>query len=164
MRWNIIFIHNTDWSWASKLSLKKLFLSYNKSSPVFNTQPHLSNCFKQFRTSVTNLVQNYKFYVWSIIAVEENWPLRDRTISRMLKIISFVFYLNFVICENANNYIYEKRNKNSYYFRLGKTNNEVKVNNKIYFLNHNITDIDYPNGRVANMKKVEEPPIHVSVE
>lgn len=81
----------------------------------------------------------------------------------MFKLAVFLFSVQYIFCNvNPNNYVFEKRNKNSYYFRLGRNNNEVKVNNRIYFLNHNITDLDYPNGRVENIRKIEDKPIHVS--
>lgn len=87
----------------------------------------------------------------------------------MLKVALFFFCFQYVVSENnngnnENKYIFERRNKNSYYFRLGRNNNEVKVNNRIYFLNHNISDLEYPNGRVENMKKMEEKVTHVSTK
>lgn len=85
----------------------------------------------------------------------------------MFKVVILFFCLQCILSDNnngngGNKYIFERRNKNSYYFRLGRNNNEVKVNNRIYFLNHNITDLEYPNGRVENMKKMEEKVTHVS--
>lgn len=82
------------------------------------------------------------------------------------EIVVFLLFFQFCFCSDDINkkYNFERRSRNSYYFRLGKNNNEVKVNNRIYFLNHNITDLDYPNGRVENMKKAEEQlPVHVSM-
>lgn len=82
----------------------------------------------------------------------------------MCKVALFLLFVESVFCNNnQNNYVFERRNKNSYYFRLGRNNNEVKVNNRIYFLNHNITDLEYPNGRVENIRKLEESPLHVSI-
>lgn len=82
----------------------------------------------------------------------------------MQKVVIFFIFLQYVSSnENSKSYIFEKRNRNSYYFRLGRNNNEVKVNNRIYFLNHNITDLDYPNGRVENIRRLEENSVHVSI-
>lgn len=84
----------------------------------------------------------------------------------MIKLFEFLLFVSYISCNDnnySNNLIFERRTRNSYYFRLGRNNNEVKVNNRVYFLNHNITDLEYPNGRVENMKKLEEKPIHVSI-
>lgn len=98
------------------------------------------------------------FYVGSIITIEANRPVRAQIISAMSKLaVLLLFFVQYVYCNtNQNNYIFERRTRNSYYFKLGKNNNEVKVNNRIYFLNHNITDLEYPNGRIENMRKAEE--------
>ncbi|KAJ8967199.1 hypothetical protein NQ314_003029 [Rhamnusium bicolor] len=55
----------------------------------------------------------------------------------MLKVFIFIFILHFSFCQNADNF------RKTYYFKMGKNNNEFKVNNRIYFLNHNISDYDY---------------------
>lgn len=79
----------------------------------------------------------------------------------MYKIVEFLLCFSYVLCDNNQNVIFERRSRNSYFFKLGRNNNEVKLNNRIYFLNHNITDLEYPNGRVANMKKSEEKSNHL---
>lgn len=82
------------------------------------------------------------------------------------EIVVFLLFIQICFCSDDinRNYKFQRRGRNSYYFRLGKNDNEVKVNNRIYFLNHNITDLDYPNGKVENMKKVEEQhSVHVSM-
>nr|XP_023012981.1 derriere protein-like [Leptinotarsa decemlineata] len=45
-----------------------------------------------------------------------------------------------------------------YYFKMGKNNSEVRVHNRIHYLNHNITDYEYPNrrGGATNFLNFEE--------
>lgn len=45
-----------------------------------------------------------------------------------------------------------------YYFRMGKTRNEFRVNNRVYFLNHNITDYDFTHKRIDNIHLQKENP------
>lgn len=86
------------------------------------------------------------------------------TMVNEIVILLLFFQICFCSDDINKNYVFQRRSRNSYYFKLGKHNNEIKVNNKIYFLNHNITNLDYPNGRVENMKKVEEKhSVHVSI-
>lgn len=64
----------------------------------------------------------------------------------MLKIYFLLLVaVRFSTCQNSN------ITGRPYYFRMGKTRNEFRVKNRIYFLNHNITDYDFTHKRVDNI-------------
>lgn len=49
----------------------------------------------------------------------------------------------------------------SYFFKMGKNSNEFRVNNRIMYLNHNITDLELPvinNKRMHQTQTVEKLP------
>ncbi|XP_056640040.1 bone morphogenetic protein 5-like [Diorhabda sublineata] len=56
----------------------------------------------------------------------------------MGKFFLLMFVVEVVLSQNSNN------SGKSYFFKMGRNNNEFKVNNRIMYLNHNITDLEYP--------------------
>lgn len=84
-------------------------------------------------------------------------------------LLFFITIIPITLCQNEQKVNPNNNHKNSYYFRIGKNNNEFKVNNRIYFLNHNITDYVYPQHGVAQDNQrhteaiVRNPPKLVSI-
>ncbi|XP_018571717.1 bone morphogenetic protein 7-like [Anoplophora glabripennis] len=54
----------------------------------------------------------------------------------MFEIYILILTAHYSLCQNVNN-------SGRYYFRMGKSKNEFRITNRVYYLNHNITDYDY---------------------
>ncbi|KAJ8951011.1 hypothetical protein NQ318_006396, partial [Aromia moschata] len=75
-----------------------------------------------------------------------------------------VYFLTLVLYISANQNDGHNSAGRRYYFKIGKRTNDFKVNNRVYFLNHNITDYDYTHTPVDKVKPAHTKEKNINVE